>query len=88
MYPPIAPVVSEVAFLAWAADWKHDFTEVVSDTGMSLFKLDLDSGEQEPWQVIKPQEQIGLRADVSPPGTPPGAVAFTNSTQLGQLYGT
>ncbi|HUA14818.1 MAG TPA: serine/threonine-protein kinase [Verrucomicrobiae bacterium] len=75
---------------AWAADSKHIFTQEVSDTSVTITRLDLTSGREEPWQVLKPKEQIGLRPVATPVSiTPDGRwMAYTYSTQSGQLYAT
>jgi len=76
--------------IAWAADSKHVFTQSSSATGVVLTRLDLESGRREPWQVIKPKDQIGLRPMATPVGiTTDGRwIAFTYGTQNGQLYAT
>jgi eukaryotic-like serine/threonine-protein kinase len=75
---------------AWAADSKHVFTQRRTDTGISISKLDLDTGHEEPWQVITPKDQIGLRPISTPAGiTPDGRwIVFGYGTELGQLYST
>jgi len=74
--------------IAWASDSKHVFTRIVSATGLTVYKVDLDSGRRELWQVVEPKDQVGLRPMVSPMAiTPDGRwIAFAYSTQLGQLY--
>jgi len=74
--------------IGWAADAKHVFARALSATGLSIYKVDLDSGQRELWQVVKPKDQVGLRPMVGPMAvTPDGRwIAFAYSTQLGQLY--
>jgi hypothetical protein len=74
--------------IAWASDSKHVFTRIVSATGLTVYKVDLDSGRRELWQVVEPKDQVGLRPMVSPMAiTSDGRwIAFAYSTQLGQLY--
>ena len=85
---PITALRADEFPIAWAADSKHIFTQAASDGGISLSRIDLDSGRREPWQVLRPKEQIGLRPVSSPTAiTPDGRwIAFTYGTQLGQLY--
>ncbi len=74
--------------IGWGADSKHIFTEIFTDDGITINRIDLDSGQRELWQVIKPKEQIGLKPAGSPPSiTPDGRwIAYVYGTQLGQLY--
>jgi Tol biopolymer transport system component len=74
--------------IAWTSDAKHVFTQLSTATGLSIYKVDVDSGRRELWQVVKPQEQVGLSPLTLPTGiTPDGRwIAFTYGTVLGQLY--
>jgi hypothetical protein len=74
--------------IAWASDANHVFTRVLSAAGLNIYKIDLDTGQRELWQVVKPKDQVGLRPMVSPMAvTPDGRwIAVAYSTQLGQLY--
>jgi Tol biopolymer transport system component len=74
--------------IAWASDAKHLFTQAISATGLSIYKVDLESGQREPWETITPKDAVGLRPMVTPTGiTPDGRwMAFSYRTQLGQLY--
>jgi eukaryotic-like serine/threonine-protein kinase len=74
--------------IGWAADGKHAFIQVPNATGITIYKMDLDSGAREVWQVVKPKDQIGLRPMSVPSSiTPDGRwIVFTYKTQVGQLY--
>jgi eukaryotic-like serine/threonine-protein kinase len=74
--------------IAWASDANHVFTRVLNPTGLNLYKVDLNTGQRELWQIIKPKDQVGLRPMVAPMAvTPDGRwIAVSYSTQLGQLY--
>src|ERR1700733_6915869 len=74
--------------IGWAADGKHVFIQAPSETGITIYKMDLDSGAREVWQVIKPKDQIGLRKMATPSSmTLDGRwIVFTYKTQVGQLY--
>jgi len=85
---PIAGIHNNEFPVVWAADGKHLFVQAPEATGVSLYKVDLDSGQRELWQTLKPKEQVGLRPMITPVAvTPDGRwMAFTYKTQLGQLY--
>jgi eukaryotic-like serine/threonine-protein kinase len=75
---------------AWAADSKHIFVQDAGDTTVVITRLDLTTDREEPWQVLKPKQQIGLRTigtlvSVTPDGR---RMAYAYSTQTGQLYAT
>jgi Tol biopolymer transport system component len=74
--------------IAWARDGKHVFVQAPGPTGISIYKVDLDSGQRELWQTVKPKDQVGLRPMNNPVAvTSDGRwMAFTYKTQLGQLY--
>jgi Tol biopolymer transport system component len=74
--------------IGWAADGKHVFVQSPNATGITIYKMDLDSGAREVWQVVKPKDQIGLRPMSVPSSiTPDGRwIVFTYRTQVGQLY--
>ncbi len=74
--------------IAFFEDSKHVFTQVTTETGLNLSKIDLDTGRREIWQVVKPKDQVGLMPVYLPSGiTPDGKwMAFTYGTLLGQLY--
>lgn len=74
--------------IAWTLDAQHVFAQLTGPTGISIYKVDLDSGRQELWQTVKPKDQVGLRPMVNPTAiTPDGRwMAVTYGTQLGQLY--
>ncbi|WP_410964930.1 hypothetical protein, partial [Salmonella sp. SAL04286] len=59
-----------------------------STTGVSISKLDVETGKRELWQVIRPKEQVGLRPMADPTAiTPDGRwMVFAYGTELGQLY--
>jgi hypothetical protein len=74
--------------VAWGEDSKHVFTQTITPTGLTINKVDVESGKREPWRVVAPTEQLGLRPMITPTAiTPDGRwMAFTYRTQLGQLY--
>ncbi len=74
--------------VAWAEDSKHVFTQTIIPTGLTINKVDVESGKRELWRVVTPKDQVGLRPMVTPTAiTPDGRwMAFTYRTQLGQLY--
>jgi eukaryotic-like serine/threonine-protein kinase len=49
--------------IAWGTDAEHLFTQENQQNVISIGRLDLKTGKLEPWQVIKPKDQIGLRAN-------------------------
>jgi hypothetical protein len=55
---------------------------------ISIGRLDLKTGKLEPWQVIKPKDQIGLRANNNSVAiTPDGKwMAYAYGNELDQLY--
>ncbi len=85
---PIPGLKDEEFPIAWAADGKHVFTQEPSATGLTIYKVDIDSGARELWQVVNPKDQIGLRPMTVPTAiTPDGQrMVFTYKTQVGQLY--
>jgi len=72
----------------WALDSKHVFVQAKTATGLNIYKLDVESGQRELWQVITPKDAVGLRPMNIPIGiTPDGRwMAYNSRTQLGQLY--
>jgi len=74
--------------IAWTDDGKHLFTQTPSATGLTIYKVDVDSGARELWQVVKPKDQVGLRPMAVPSAiTPDGRwMIFSYKTQIGQLY--
>ena len=74
--------------IAWASDSRHIFTQVETATGLTIYKMDLESGRRELWQTATPNDQVGLRPVSSPTAiTPDGRwIAFSYETRLGQLY--
>src|SRR5579871_177468 len=87
---PIAGLQPGERPAAWAADSKHIFTQNVSDTNVAIARFDPATGHEEPWQVLTPKEQIGLkRISTLVSITPDGRwMAYAYGTQLGQLYAT
>lgn len=83
--PPLAPGQFPIS---WAGDGQHIFTQEVTATGANLYKVDLKTGHPELWQVIKPKDQIGLRAMTNAVAiTQDGRwMAYQYGTQVGQLY--
>jgi Tol biopolymer transport system component len=74
--------------VAWASDSQHVFVQAKTATGLNIYKLDVESGQRELWQVITPKDAVGLRPMNIPIGiTPDGRwMAYNSRTQLGQLY--
>jgi eukaryotic-like serine/threonine-protein kinase len=74
--------------VAWGEDSKHVFTQTITPTGLTINKVDVESGKRELWRVVAPTEPVGLRPMITPTAiTPDGRwMAFTYRTQLGQLY--
>jgi len=73
---------------AWGTDAEHLFMQENHQNEIRIAKLDLKTGKIEPWQVIKPKEQIGLRANNNPVAiTPDGKwMAYAYGNELDQLY--
>jgi Tol biopolymer transport system component len=73
---------------AWAGDNRQVFTETRSSTGLTIQKLDLDTGKKELWLEWKPKDLVGLAPWKSPASlTPDGRwIALTYGTHVGQLY--
>ncbi len=84
----LTAIEAEERPIAWSLDTQHIFAQVTEPTGLTIYKVDLNSGRQELWQTVKPKDQVGLRPMVTQTAiTPDGRwMAFTYSTQLGQLY--
>src|SRR5579862_7637698 len=70
--------------ISFAEDTKHLFTQMPNETGITIYKVDADTGAREVWQVIKPKEQIGLAPISLPTGITPNGkwIAFTYGTDL------
>ena len=85
---PIPGIQPDEIPIGWASDGKSIFTQAETGTGLKLYRVNVESGQRELWQELKPAEQIGLRPMTTPTAiTPDGRwIAFTYSTQLGQLY--
>jgi len=85
---PIAGIQAGEFPIAWAAEGRHVFTQAPIATGLTIYKVDVDSGARELWQVVNPKDQIGLRPMNVPTAiTPDGRrMVFTYKTQVGQLY--
>ncbi|MGB0117213.1 MAG: protein kinase [Terriglobales bacterium] len=73
--------------IGWA-DSKHVFVQTTTATGLTISKVDIESGTRELWQTITPKDATGLRPMRTATGiTPDGRwMAFGCRTQLGQLY--
>lgn len=87
---PISGMQANERPIGWAVDSEHIFLQTVNDIGITLSRLDLETGRREPWQVIQPKDRIGLLPMHTPVGiTPDGRrMVFAYGTQLGQLYST
>jgi hypothetical protein len=73
--------------IGWA-DSKHVFVQATTATGLTISKVDAESGKRELWQTITPKDATGLRPMRTATAiTPDGRwMAFGCRTQLGQLY--
>jgi len=85
---PVPGLQSADVPIGWTSDSKHVFTQVPNLTGITIYKVDVNSGQREVWQVVKPKEQIGLRPMTVPVAiTPDGRwMAFAYRTDIGHLY--
>jgi hypothetical protein len=74
--------------IAWGTDGSQIFTQENETYGVNLGRLDLKTGKVEPWQTIKPKDQVGLRVMYNPVAiTPDGKwMAYTYGNELDQLY--
>ncbi len=84
---PIQGIQAAEFSIGWA-DSKHVFVQATIPTGLNIYKVDVESGQREPWQTITPKDATGLRPMNTPTAiTPDGRwMAFGCRTQLGQLY--
>ncbi len=84
---PIQGIQATEFPIGWA-DSKHVFVQATIASGLNIYKVDVESGRREPWQVITPKDAVGLRPMITPTAiTPDGRwIAFSYRTQLGQLY--
>jgi eukaryotic-like serine/threonine-protein kinase len=76
--------------IAWSAGAEHLFTQAADDSGVQLSRLDLKTGIAEPWQTIRPKDQVGQRPMSNPVAiTPDGKwMAYYYVNELDQLYVT
>ena len=76
--------------IAWGTDADHLFLQENQQNEVRIGRLDLKTGKIEPWQVIRPKDQIGLRANNNPIAiTPDGKwMAYAYGNELDQLYVT
>jgi Tol biopolymer transport system component len=74
--------------IAWGTDEEHVFIQENHQNEIRIARLDLKTGKIEPWQVIRPRDQIGLRANNNPVAiTPDGkSMAYAYGNELDQLY--
>ena len=83
-FPNLAP---GEFLIDWAGDPEHIFTQQNTSYGANLRRLDLKSGKSEPWQVIRPKDQVGLRPMNPVAITPDGKwIAYAYGNTLDQLY--
>jgi eukaryotic-like serine/threonine-protein kinase len=82
------PGIRDPEFPIGWADSKHVFVQATAATGLNIYKLEIDTGQQELWQAIAPKDAVGLMPMNTPTAiTPDGRwMAFGCRTQLGQLY--
>jgi hypothetical protein len=85
---PVAGIKDREFPIAWTADSQHVFVQMPGPSDVSIYKVDLESGQRELWQTVTPKDQVGLRPMTNPVSmTPDGRwMAFTYTTQLGQIY--
>ena len=85
---PIPRLQSDEFPITWTSDSKHVFTQTPTPDGLAINNIDLNSGQRELWQIIKPKDQVGLNPMITPIAiTPDGRwMAYHYGTQLGQLY--
>jgi len=85
---PIPGMQAQEFPIAWASDSKHVFVQAQIASGINIYKVDVESGQREPWQAITPKDAVGLRPMTIPSAvTPDGRwIAYMCRTQLGQLY--
>jgi hypothetical protein len=76
--------------IAWSAGAEHLFTQAADDSGVKLTRVDLKTGIAEPWQTIRPKDQVGQRPMSNPVAiTPDGKwMAYYYVNELDQLYVT
>jgi hypothetical protein len=76
--------------IAWGTDAEHVFMQEKQQGEIRIGKLDLKTGKTEPWQVIRPKDQVGLRGNNNPAAiTPDGKwMAYAYGNELDQLYVT
>ena len=73
--------------IGWTSDSKHIFTQVPTPTGLTINRVDLNSGQRELWQMIKPKDQVGLNPLATPIAiTPDGHWMAYHYGTPGQLY--
>jgi hypothetical protein len=74
--------------IAWGTDAEHVFLQENPQNEIRIGRMDLHTGKIEPWQVIRPKDQIGLRANNNPIAiTPDGKwMAYAYGNELDQLY--
>jgi Tol biopolymer transport system component len=74
--------------VAWGTDAEHLFMQENQQNEIRIGRLDLKTGKTEQWQVIRPKDQIGLRANNNPVAiTPDGKwMAYAYGNELDQLY--
>lgn len=74
--------------IAWGADGQHVFVQATTATGLTIYKVDVESGKRELWQTISPKDQVGLQPMAVPSAiTPDGRwIAFNYRTHVEQLY--
>jgi len=74
--------------IGWGIDANHLFLQERQPSGLDLSRLDIKTWKAEPWQVIRPKDQVGLRSMSTPVAiTPDGKwMAYTYGNELDQLY--
>jgi hypothetical protein len=81
-------VPATVIPIAWGIDAQHVFMQEGQQNETRIGRLDLKTGKIEPWQVIRPKDQVGLRANNNPVAiTSDGKwMAYAYGNELDQLY--
>jgi len=85
---PVRGIQAGEVPIAWASDSQHVYAQIPSPAGATIYKVNLETGQRELWQELRPKDSVGLVPMRGGAGiTPDGRwIAFTSTTQLSQLY--
>ena len=64
---PVPGLQPDETPIAWASEPDHIFNQVGTDAGLTIYKIDLNSGRRELWQRLQPKDPVGLRPMSSRP---------------------